>query len=187
MWAGDAALPNGDRLNWRADPLGSVLSLSLQSELHVTGELTDLNARMSTAAGPLTISKVSGVASWSLVPAAFPGIDLACDVGVRFDDATFLIGGNVVKLAGRASSSAGRCTTAGVATPFDVPATEITATTKGDTSLVRIILPSDPPALLAEIVTGAKGEFKATVQPLALKLAPGANASGPVVYEMRAP
>ena len=187
VWSGDANLVGGDRVSWTADALGSLSSLSVQADLSVTGELTQLNARMSMRGDAIVVSNLSGVAGWSLVTTVAPATGLDCDIGIRFADAVVSVKNSVVSLSGRASSSDGTCLSTTDGKTFPAPAAAAVATARGGASQIRITLASDPSALLANIETGASGEIKATVQPRALKLIPGAIASGSIVYEMRSP
>lgn len=186
VWSGRAVLPGGDRVEWRGDALASILSLGMKASVSVTGELTDLNARLSTSGSAVTLSNMTGVAGWSLVHSLWPGMGLDCDVGIRFNDVTIVAQERATYVSGHASGSAGTCTGAGAQKSFEIAATEAIASTTNGTSQIRIALASDAAALLADLALGAAGDIKVTAQPLALKLVPGANASGPLVYEMRA-
>ncbi len=178
-------MTNGDRVSWNTNPLTSALSFSLQSDLHISGDLTRLKGRVSATAGKIAISDLSGVAAWSLLRTAIPDLRMDCDLGVRLQAASITLANDRAAVSGNASTSAGTCRIDDTAKAFEAPATTATATTVAKGSRVSVALASDPAALLAEVMLDAAGDVKATVQPLALKLIPGANASGPVEYEMR--
>jgi hypothetical protein len=186
VWSGTADLKNGDRVTWRTVPLASLLSLNLQSEFDVSGDLTQLKGRLSASPGKLVLSDISGVADWSLVRAAIPNAALECDLGVRVQEGGITFAGRHTTVSGEATTSGGTCRNRDGSNSFEAPPTSTKATASDDASLVRVVLASDPTTLFAEIVLDAAGGVKATVQPAALKLVPGANASGPVEYELRA-
>ena len=186
VWSGETNLENGDRISWRSDPLGSLLSFNLQSTVSVTGELTQLDGRLSAGGGGVTISGIKGVADWSLVRTALPDLALDCDIGIRFQDTTVVIDSGALAISGNATSSAGTCRAGNSDQSFEAPAAQMVATTTNGASRIGVALASDPSASLFDISIGAEGQLRATVEPLALNLVPGANASGPIVYEMRA-
>lgn len=185
-WSGEALLRDGDLVTWQIDPVGSILSLSAKADVAVTGETTDLTAKLTTGPGGTTLSNIAGVAGWSMVRTAWPEIGLACDIAIRFDDATATFGGAAPSFWGRATGSEGTCIDGGSGKPFNAPATQAEAVARDGGSDIKIALAVELSELLADIAITASGDIKATVLPRALALIPGTNASGPVVYEVQA-
>lgn len=186
-WSGEATLASGDRLSWRTDVLASILSLSAQADISVSGPRTGLTARLSAGSDVQTFSNITGIAGTKLLRFFAPDIRLECDVGVRFAGMTVMVRNSTPFVSGRASAPAGNCTDIPSQKAFVVPATEAVATSRDGRSRIHVFLAGNPAGQLANVEIGAAGGMKAVLQPAALELVPGAVVSGPVEYEIRAP
>ena len=183
-WSGEALLRGGDLVTWRLDPVGSILSFGASAEIAVTGGNTNLTGTLLARPGAATLSNINGVAGWTLVKTAWPELDLSCDIAIRVKNATATLGDRAPVLSGEAAGSEGTCID-GSGKQFAAPATQARAETRDGLSEIRIALADDPSGLLADMSIASSGDIRATLLPRALALIPGANASGPVTYEMQ--
>lgn len=187
IWSGTAALPNGDRLAWRADPLASSMAMSLVADIAIDGPQAALTGRLSLQAARARLSLTEGRAGWSLLQTALPDLMLDCDIGFRLEPVEIRVVGRAVAIAGSATTDAGACRNPDALKAFSVPATRVAAEVRDGATFASVTLASDPTVTLVQAATTRVGDISITLLPAALDLAEGPPATGPVVYEVRMP
>ncbi len=184
IWHGEAALPGGDRLEWRFAPLRTLTSLAFAADFTVTGAQTDLAGRAAFTPSTVRLDSVAGRADGSLLRAAFPDLPFACELGLLVDVPRLTLGNGATDVAGEIRSTPGTCTarSGGVAAP--VPALLATARAAGPNSTALLVTPATQRRqTLARTVFTRDGRVAITIPPAGAALLPFASPPGGLSLE----
>lgn len=187
VWRGEAVLSDGLVASWTVDPLASLPALALDLAWRLDGPDTRLAGAALIGISGTRVSAVDGVAGWSLVRAALPGLALACDptARIRLDRAG--VDAGRLSAVGEIVSAPGVCrgpAATPAAPPVAVPALRGRVATAADGVHLEIERRDGPGERLAEILVTPDGRMVATIQPAGARLVPGMPASAASVIEM---
>lgn len=187
VWQGEAVLSGGLVASWTVDPWASLPALAVDLAWRLDGPDTRLAGAASIGMAGAGVSGVEGVAGWSLVRAALPGLAVACDptARVRLDRAGADAGRLVA--VGEIVSAPGVCRDPAVTppvAPVAVPALRGRIETAADGIRLEVERRDGPAERLAEILLTPDGRMVVTILPAGARLVPGMPASAATVVEM---
>ena len=183
IWSGDAALAGGHRLEWQVNPLTSLFNLGLSADWSLIGQGTDLSGQALLWPRVTKLSGVEGIAAWKLVRAFAPAVVADCDLAVRVDIETLVLGMGTQTVSGALRTGQATCVFGGQGTKRIIPALKaVTGPENGDTAL-RIVEAAEPMRLWAELSLLPDRRLAITVNEPAMTLVSNAGSSGPVMLE----
>lgn len=182
---GAAHLPQGYRVEWRANAWRSLLALSPTFDVTATGPGADLAGRVSVLPGRQAVRGVTGTMGWPLAVQLMPDLAIACDLTASMDDLSISQGGPRRTGSGGLRTSPGSCARSdGSVSGVPVPALVATLTTTADGVQGVLAAQNAPDTALATAILTDQDRLILRVHAAGARLVPGMPATSDSEIEL---
>lgn len=182
VWKGESVFTDGVVVTWRVDPLRSLLALALEAEWTLQSPDTRLSGLVQVSPNAFAVSRITGVAGWSLVEAALPQVPFTCEPRARVEIDRVSHAAGVIDAAGTLTTAEGICGDA-IADVL-VPALAGEIVPESDGVRLTVSMREPPGTVLGEARITQTGVLELTIQPAGAALVPGMPSSAATMIEI---